>query len=91
MRWFENDVSGLPIGNIFKGEAVEEARPLKVEKQVVPKRRFQTFLRRVVTKNAEKFKSVKVIRCEDITYTYSQKIFIRSQNQRLIKSGHKQP
>jgi hypothetical protein len=35
--WFENDVSGLPIGNIFKGEAVEEARPLKMETTGTPK------------------------------------------------------
>jgi hypothetical protein len=29
VRWFETDVSGLPIGPIFKGQAVKEAWPSK--------------------------------------------------------------
>ena len=39
--WFCTDVSGLRIGPIFKGEAVrEDPWPLKMDRYVVPKRRW---------------------------------------------------
>jgi hypothetical protein len=47
----QTDVSGLPIGSPFNGQAVlEYGTPY-----VVPKRRFNTTSRRVITKKMEEF------------------------------------
>jgi hypothetical protein len=53
VTWLETDVSGLPIGTIFKGQVF-----WIWGRQVVPKRRYQTTLRRVMTKKSEKFSSI---------------------------------
>ena len=52
VRWFETDVSGLPISVIFNDQIVWKWDPW-----VVPKRRFQTTSRRVRTQKTEEFRS----------------------------------
>jgi hypothetical protein len=62
VKWFETDVSGLPIGLIFKCQTVHEEVSFFIldsliledgTREVVLKRRFQTTLRRVITQKTE--------------------------------------
>jgi hypothetical protein len=56
VRWLKTDVSGLHIVPIFKGQVVHEKGqldPWRWDRQVVPKRRFQSTLRRVITQQTE--------------------------------------
>jgi hypothetical protein len=55
VRWFKTDVSGLSIGPILKGKLSKKLDPLRCTRLVLPKRRFQTTLRRVIAKNTEEF------------------------------------
>ena len=48
VRWFETDVSGLPIGHMFKGQVVQE-EPWRWDQQVITKRRLETTSHRVRT------------------------------------------
>ena len=59
MRWFETDVSGLPIRPIFNGQAIQEYGFTLQDgtRQVVPQRRFQTTSRGVITQKSEEFSS----------------------------------
>jgi hypothetical protein len=62
VRWFEMGVSGLSVDPIFKGQVVEEEGgridPWRYDRYVVPKRRFQTILRRTVTQNVEELSNL---------------------------------
>jgi hypothetical protein len=51
---FETDVSELPIGPTSKDRAVQ-ADPWGHDRYVVPKRRFQTTSRRIITQETEEF------------------------------------
>ena len=49
VRWFETDVSGLSMCPIFKGQTWVD--PWIWDRQVAPKRQFQTTLRRTITQS----------------------------------------
>ena len=56
VKWFDTDVSELPIGPIFKGQDVHfffDSLVHEYGTNRVPKRRYQTTLRRVRTQKAE--------------------------------------
>jgi hypothetical protein len=61
VRWFETDVSGLPIRPIVKGHIISslpiEVYYARLMVQTVPKRRFQTTSHRVITQKTEELSS----------------------------------
>ena len=71
VRWFETDVSGLPVGAILKGQAIHNFLDswtlVDDTRQVIPKRQFRNTLHRVITQKTEEFRST-AAEAHDLVY-----------------------